>query len=107
MFLARRMRLSLTLKLPFLGVPVKDLLIEGVRKKLSDLDNSVGVQVNIEQMSQEERDRFCENGQRRMELLTGNSTSQTGVSARELELYFGPQHLGMVGNFQHYPEGAG
>ena len=50
---------SLTLKLPFLGVPVKGLLIESVRKKLSDLDNSVGVQVNIEQMSQEERDRFA------------------------------------------------
>jgi len=50
---------SLTLKLPFLGVPVKDLLIENVRKKLSDLDNSVAVRVNIEQMSQEERDRFA------------------------------------------------
>jgi len=50
---------SLTLKLPFLGVPVKGLLIESVRKKLPDLDNSVGVQVNIEQMSQEERDRFA------------------------------------------------
>jgi len=31
--------------------------------------------------------------------LTKNSNSQTGVSTRELELYFGPQHLGMVGNF--------
>ena len=49
---------SLTLKLPFLRVPVEDLLIEIVTKKLSDLDDSVGVQVNIEQMSHEERDRF-------------------------------------------------
>lgn len=49
---------SLTLKLPFLRVPVKDLLIESVRKRLSDLDDSVGVQVGVEQMSQEERDRF-------------------------------------------------
>jgi NADH-quinone oxidoreductase subunit D len=34
-----------------------------------------------------------------MEILTKNSNSQRDVSARELELYFGPQHLGMVGNF--------
>jgi len=31
--------------------------------------------------------------------LTRNSNSQTGISPRELEMYFGPQHLGMVGNF--------
>ena len=28
-----------------------------------------------------------------------NLDSKAGTSARELELYFGPQHLGMVGNF--------
>jgi len=31
--------------------------------------------------------------------VNGNSTPETGGSSRELELYFGPQHLGMVGNF--------
>ena len=31
--------------------------------------------------------------------MTENLKSQTGISTRELELYFGPQHLGMVGNF--------
>jgi metal-sulfur cluster biosynthetic enzyme len=51
--------ISLTLKLPFLQVPVKDLLIESIKKKLSDLDNSIRVEVNVEQMSQEERDRFA------------------------------------------------
>ena len=34
-----------------------------------------------------------------MEILTKKLNSQTGTSPRELELYFGPQHLGMVGNF--------
>ena len=34
-----------------------------------------------------------------MEILTNNLKSHTGISTRELELYFGPQHLGMVGNF--------
>ena len=31
--------------------------------------------------------------------MTKNSNNRRDVSARELELYFGPQHLGMVGNF--------
>jgi NADH-quinone oxidoreductase subunit D len=34
-----------------------------------------------------------------METLNMNLNSKAGTSARELELYFGPQHLGMVGNF--------
>jgi len=34
-----------------------------------------------------------------MEILTKNLNSTAVDSARELELYFGPQHLGMVGNF--------
>ena len=51
--------INLTLELPFLQVPVKDLLIESIKKKLSDLDNSIRVEVNVEQMSQEKRDRFA------------------------------------------------
>ncbi|MBW1674070.1 MAG: NADH-quinone oxidoreductase subunit D, partial [Deltaproteobacteria bacterium] len=34
-----------------------------------------------------------------METLNMNLNSKAETSARELELYFGPQHLGMVGNF--------
>jgi NADH-quinone oxidoreductase subunit D len=34
-----------------------------------------------------------------MEVLSVNTNSKKTGSARELELYFGPQHLGMVGNF--------
>jgi len=52
-------KVSLTLKLPFLQVPVKNLLIESIKKKLSDLDDSIRVEVNVEQMSQEERDKFA------------------------------------------------
>lgn len=50
---------NLTLKLPFLQVPIKDLLIESIKKALSDLDNSIRVEVNIGQMSQEQRDKFA------------------------------------------------
>jgi len=48
----------LTLKLPFPQVPVKDLLIEIIKKMLSGLDSSIQVEINIEQMNQEERDNF-------------------------------------------------
>jgi len=34
-----------------------------------------------------------------METLNLNLNSKAETSARELEMYFGPQHLGMVGNF--------
>jgi len=52
-------KVNLTLKLPSLQVPVKDLLIESIKKTLSDLDSSIQVEINIEQMSQEERSNFA------------------------------------------------
>jgi len=51
-------KVSLTLKLPFPQVPVKDLLIESIKRTLSDLDNSIQVEIDMEQMSQEERENF-------------------------------------------------
>jgi len=51
-------QVRLTLKLPFLQVPVKELLIESIKKALSALDNSIGVEINMEQMNQEELDKF-------------------------------------------------
>ena len=51
-------KVSLTLKLPFLHVPVKDLLIDIIKKTLSDLNSSIQVEINIEQMTQEQRDNF-------------------------------------------------
>ena len=51
-------KVSLTLNLPFLQVPVKDLLVTNIKKALADLDSSVNVEINTEEMSQEERDNF-------------------------------------------------
>lgn len=51
-------KVNLTLKLPFLQVPVKDLVIENIKKTLADLDSSILVEINIEEMSQEERSNF-------------------------------------------------
>ena len=48
----------LTLKLPFLQVPVKELLIDIIKKTLSDLNSSIRVEINIEQMGQQEVDKF-------------------------------------------------
>jgi len=51
-------KVHLTLKLPFLQVPVKELLIDIIKKALSALSSSIRVEINIEQMNQEERDNF-------------------------------------------------
>ena len=51
-------KVRFTLKLPFPQVPVKDLLINSIKKTLSDLDSSIQVEINIEQMNQEERENF-------------------------------------------------
>ena len=51
---------SLTLKLPLVPVPVQDLLIESIKKALSEQENSMQVEVNIEQMSQEDRNNFMQ-----------------------------------------------
>ena len=48
----------LTLKLPFLQVPVKELLIESIKKTLSDLNSSIRVEINMEQMNQQKLDKF-------------------------------------------------
>jgi metal-sulfur cluster biosynthetic enzyme len=51
-------KVNLTLNLPFLQVPVKNILIESIKKTLSNLDSSIQVEINIEQMSQEQLDKF-------------------------------------------------
>jgi metal-sulfur cluster biosynthetic enzyme len=56
--LCKEDEVNLTLKLPFLQVPVKDLLIKSIKQTLSDLDGSIQVEIIIEQMSQEQRDKF-------------------------------------------------
>jgi len=50
---------DLTLKLPFLHVPVKELLIQSIKEAVADLVEAIQVEINIEQMSQEERDKFA------------------------------------------------
>jgi len=51
-------KVSFTLKLPFLQVPIKDLLITNIKRTLTNLDHSIQVEMNIEEMSQEERSNF-------------------------------------------------
>jgi metal-sulfur cluster biosynthetic enzyme len=51
-------KIGLTLKLPFLGIPIKELLIQRVKGALANLDKSLQVEINEEEMSQEEREKF-------------------------------------------------
>ena len=52
-------KVRLTLKLPFLNVPVKELLIQSIGETLTDLDETIQVKVNLKQMSEQGRDYFA------------------------------------------------
>ena len=51
-------KVSLTLKLPLLEVPVKELLIQSIERVLTNFDTAIQVDINVEQMSEEEREKF-------------------------------------------------
>jgi len=56
--ICKKDEVNLTLKLPFLNVPIKEFLIQSIKETLADLDEAIQVKVNLEQMSEEERDNF-------------------------------------------------
>lgn len=49
---------SLTLKLPFLEIPIQDYLIQIIKETLIGLHKDLKVEVKLDQMSQQERDKF-------------------------------------------------
>lgn len=49
---------SLTLKLPLLEVPIRDYLIQITKEALINLQEDLEVEVKLDQMSQQERDKF-------------------------------------------------
>ena len=51
-------KVGLTLKLPLLQVPVKEVLIQSIERVLTNLDKAIQVDINVEQMSEEEREKF-------------------------------------------------
>jgi len=51
-------KVNLTLKLPFLQVPVKELIIQSIKQAIVDLDGGTQVEINIEQMSEQELTNF-------------------------------------------------
>jgi len=53
-------KVSLTLLLPFMGIPIqiKDYLINSLRQALANVDTSLEVEMNIAEMSQDERAKF-------------------------------------------------
>jgi len=54
----RENKVSLTLKLPLLEVPIKDYLIQITKEALIGLQEDLEVEVKLDQMSQQERDKF-------------------------------------------------
>jgi ATP-binding protein involved in chromosome partitioning len=51
-------KVKVTLKVPFLDVPIRDHLIQMIKESVSDLNEVVESEVNLQQMSQQERDEF-------------------------------------------------
>jgi len=51
-------RVTVTLALPFLDVPVKDDLVRGIKEALSGLDSSAQIEVDLAEMDQKERAAF-------------------------------------------------
>jgi len=51
-------KIKLTLKLPFLQVPVKEFLIQSIKETLAGMDETIQVNIDLEQMDQKERDNF-------------------------------------------------
>ncbi len=49
---------SLTLKLPFSKIPIRDYLIKVIKKALADLDQAVEVELAVVEMDSQERDEF-------------------------------------------------
>ena len=56
--IAENNKVVLTLKLPFIHVPIKEGLIRSVTEAISKLNANVQVEIKIEEMNQEERARF-------------------------------------------------
>jgi ATP-binding protein involved in chromosome partitioning len=59
---------SLTLKLPFLEVPIKDYLIQIIKESLISLHEDLELEVKLDQMSQQERDKFMKKAKEGWEL---------------------------------------
>jgi metal-sulfur cluster biosynthetic enzyme len=51
-------KVSLTLRLPFLDVPIKEHLIQMIKGALTDLNDAIETEINLRQMNQQERDEF-------------------------------------------------
>jgi ATP-binding protein involved in chromosome partitioning len=56
----RENQVELTLKLPFPEVPIKELLIQNIKSALGELDAATQVKIDVQQMTQEERDKFMQ-----------------------------------------------
>ena len=49
---------SVTLVLPFLGVPIRDDLVDSLRNAIKELSGDVEVEVNLAEMTQKGRETF-------------------------------------------------
>jgi len=51
-------KITFTLKVPMLDIPIKDRLINDIKFKVKKENKNLEVEINMEKMSQDERERF-------------------------------------------------
>ncbi len=51
-------KVALTLKVPMLDIPIKDYLIKDIESAVKREDENVRVEIDIEEMDKDERERF-------------------------------------------------
>ena len=56
-------KISLTLKLPFKEIPIKEFLIEDIKRTLKEKIPDIIVEINLKEMDQEERLKFIKMAQ--------------------------------------------
>ena len=56
-------KVSLTLKVPMLGIPIRELLISEIKSAVKKVEENIEVEIRLEEMNEEERTRFLKMAQ--------------------------------------------
>ncbi|MCD6384842.1 DUF59 domain-containing protein [Candidatus Sumerlaeota bacterium] len=56
-------KVSLTLKVPMLGIPIRELLISEIESAVKKVEENIEVEIRLEEMNEEERTRFLKMAQ--------------------------------------------
>ncbi len=58
-------KITITMKFPFLGVPIQEMLIDSIKDAISNAESKKEIEIKTAEMSGEERERFMKMAQER------------------------------------------